>query len=368
MKLIILRTNLLEALASVERAIGENLNLPILKNFLLRAFGGKIEFVSTNLEIAVEYQTAGKIIDEGDVTIPFSVFYSIVRNLNTERITIERENNKVMVTSDNYEGVIEDDDPKEFPIIPRITDMSRFLKIKTERLKDVLRGVSLSVQYSTIRPEISGVYFNQSNGALRFVGTDSFRLSEIVVEESGFSSTMDDFSLIVPIRTIQEVVRMFNGAEELSIFTDSNQILFESENEKIISRIIDGSFPDYQSVIPKGFKTNVVLDKEEFSNSLKLVSTFSGKANDVNVRTGENGKFLEISASDSALGKSVYKIPAKIKGDGFNAIFNWRYLLDGLKIYQNDEISLNVNSSDKPAEITSPKEPNAIYIVMPIKG
>ncbi len=367
MKLIILRTNLLEALGSVERAIGENINLPILKNFLVRALGGGIEFVSTNLEIAVERKTAGKVIEEGEAAIPFSIFNSIVRNLATERITIEREKDKIMVSSDNYESVIQDEDPKEFPIIPRIADTERFLKVKTEQLKDVLRNISLSVQYSTIRPEISGVYLSQSNGTLSFVGTDGFRLSEVVIGESSFSSTMDDFSLIIPLRTVQEVVRMFNGVEELSIFTDSNQILFESDGEKIISRIIDGSFPDYKSVIPKDFKTTVSLDKNEFLNSLKLVSAFSGKANDVSLKTGENGKFLEISASDATLGKNVYKIPAKIKGDGFVVVFNWRYLLDGLKTYRGDEVDFRV-SLDKPAAITSPKEPNAIYIVMPIKG
>jgi DNA polymerase-3 subunit beta len=367
MKLIILRTNLLEALGSVERAIGENVNLPILKNFLMRASGGGVEFISTNLEIAVERKTAGKVIEEGEATIPFSIFNSIIRNLGTERITIEREKDKIMVSSDNYESVIQDEDPKEFPIIPRIADVSRFLKVKAERLRDILRNISLSVQYSAIRPEISGVYLSQLNGVLSFVGTDGFRLSEIMVGENDFSSTMEDFSLIIPLRTVQEAVRMFNGVEDLSVFTDSNQILFESENEKIISRIIDGSFPDYKSVIPKDFKTTVSLDKNEFLNSLKLVSAFSGKANDVSLKTGENGKFLEISASDATLGKNVYKIPAKVKGDDFAVVFNWRYLLDGLKMYRGDEIDFRV-SLDKPAAITSPREPQMVYIVMPIKG
>lgn len=368
MKLIILRTNLLEALGSVERAIGENLNLPILKNFLVRASGGKVLFISTNLEIAVEYETSGKIIEEGEATVPFSIFNSVVRNLTAERITLEKEKSKILVSSDNYEGVIQDGDPKEFPIIPKVGNINQSLRLKSEDLRDVLRNALVSVQYSTIRPEISGVFMSQSNTVLTFAGTDSFRLTEVKIGESRFTSTLEDFSLIIPLRTAQEVVKMFADAEEISLFTDSNQILFEGDHEKIISRIIDGTFPDYKNIIPKDFKTEVSVNKEEFLNAVKLVSAFSGKANDIKLKSGDNGKFLEVFSSDTALGESRYKIPAKIKGDDFTAIFNWRYLIDGLKIYRDDEIVFGVNSSDKPAELRSQKEQNLLYVVMPIRG
>ncbi|MCL4399722.1 DNA polymerase III subunit beta [Patescibacteria group bacterium] len=368
MKLIILKTNLLEALGSIERAIGENLNLPILKNFLIKALDGKITFMSTNLEIAVQHETSGKVIDEGEAAVPFSVFNSVVRNLSAERVTIEKKGTKILISSDNYEGFIQDEDPKEFPIIPKISNLNKSLKIRTEILKDALKNTSVSVQYSTIRPEISGVYVNKSDEGLIFVGTDSFRLTEIKVLSSAFSSETGDFSIIIPIKTVQEVVKMFNGADELSVFVDSNQVLFETEKEKIISRIIDGNFPDYKAVIPKSFKTEVSLEKDEFLNAIRLVSTFSGKANDVNLKSGEGGKFLEIFSSDSSLGEGRYKVPAKIKGEDFSVIFNWRYLLDGLKIYKNQNIDLGVNSSDKPAQIQDQKDKGVSYVVMPIKG
>ncbi len=368
MKVIILRTNLLEALSSVERGVGENVNLPILKNFLIKAQGGDIVFVSTNLEIAVEYSTSGKVLEGGELVVPFSVFSSVVRNLNSERITVEGRGGKILVSSDNYEGVIQDGDPKEFPIIPEVANRKQNIKIKTDEFRYVLRNSSISVQYSAIRPEISGVYLSQSDGALTFVGTDSFRLSEVKIGDGRFESTLEDFSLIMPIRTVQEALRMFGGSDEVSLFVDSNQVLIESEKEKIISRTIDGSFPDYKSIVPKGFKTEVLLDKEEFANAIKLVGTFSGKANDIKLKAGENGKFLEVFSSESSVGESRYNIPAKIKGDEFTTIFNWKYLLDGLRIYGGKEISLNLNSPDKAAEIASPKEQGTRYIVMPIRG
>ncbi len=359
---------MLEALGSVERAVGENLNLPILKNFLVRALKGRIVFISTNLEIAVECEMSGKIIEDGEVTIPFSIFHSVVRNLAAERITLEKEKDKILISSDNYEGIIQDEDPKEFPIIPHISNTGQCIKIKSDDLREIFKNVLVSVQYSTLRPEISGVFMSQSNNLLTFAGTDSFRLTEVWLGVGGYTSTLEDFSLTIPLRTAQEVAKMFSGSEEISIFADSNQILFAGDHEKIISRIIDGAFPDYQNIIPKDFKTEVVVQREEFLSAVRLVSAFSGKASDIRLKSGDNGKFLEIFSSDAALGESRYKIPAKITGDDFMVIFNWRYLIDGLKICRDDEVVFGVNSSDKPAELRGSREQNLLYVVMPIRG
>jgi len=129
MNLIILRTNLLDGLSSIERAVGENTNLPILKNILIRTPGNKIELVSTNLELAVEASVSGKIIEKGEITVPFSIFNSTIKNLNTERIILEEKGKKLIVKTDNYEAIMQIHDPKEFPIIPSISNEKNNIKI-----------------------------------------------------------------------------------------------------------------------------------------------------------------------------------------------------------------------------------------------
>ena len=368
MELIILRTNLLEALGLVERAISENINLPILKNVLIKAHGSKIDFISTNLELAVECSIPGKVVRGGEATAPFSVFSSIVRNLNTERITLEEKNKKLVVSTENYEATIQIQDPKEFPIIPSISNKAGSIKIKAGELKNALGKVIIAAQYSDIRPEISGVYLNYSDDVLTLAATDGFRLSERKIDSKQVHSDLDNASVIVPLGTAAEISRMASGNDDLEILIDSNQILFSTADKKIISRLIDGTFPDYKAVIPKQVQNEAIVERGELINALKLTSAFAGRANDVTLSVGENKKFLEIYSADSALGENRYKIPTKLKGEKFSLVFNWRYLLDGLKIYDGNEVVLGVNVPDRPVVIKSNTEPQQIYVAMPIKG
>lgn len=371
MKIIILKNNLVNALNSIEKGISESASLPILKNFLVKASQGEINFLSTNLEIAVKYKTLGKIIEEGEIVIPFQIFNSVVRNLNAEKITIQRgEKNKILLSAESYSGVIQDQDPKEFPIIPQVSSQNVHIKTKTELIKNIFKNIIPSVQYSTIRPEISGIYVTQKDNFLVFVGTDSFRLVEIKMSENSFvlNSKNKNISLIIPIKTCQEFVRMFNESEDIDIYFDDNQILFKTEKEELISRLIDGNYPDYESVMPKEFISTVYLEREEFLNAIKLISNFTGKTNDILLKTGEDGKYLEVSSSEPSLGEGVYKIPIKLKGEEFKIIFNWKYIFDGLKIFNSKNIYLYLNSSEKPAKIGDLENTNVSYIVMPIRG
>jgi len=370
MKIIILKSNLIEVLGIIERGISESSNLPILKNFLIKALNGDIQLVSTNLEIAILGKLSGKIIEEGELVVPFYIFNSIIRNLNSEKITLESgKNKKIIIKTDSYEGIINDQDPAEFPLIPQVENKNKFIKIKTEVIKNIFKNIIPSVQYSTIRPEISGIFVSQKDEVLYFVGTDSFRLVETKLTKNNFLSTLNDFSIIIPIKTCQEIIKMFNSTEEINIFLDETQILFQSENEELISRLIDGNYPDYEAVIPKNFISQFTINRDEFINAIKLVGAFSGKTNDIILKvTSANNKILEVYSSDAGIGEGSYKIPIKLKGETFSIIFNWKYLLDGLKIYNSEEIEFLLNTSDKPAKISDIKNTNITYIVMPIKG
>lgn len=373
MKVIMLKENLVSALNVIEKGISENANLPILKNFLLKATDGEIIFTSTNLEIAVQYKTLGKILEEGEIVIPFYLFNSVIKSLNSEKITVESgKERKIVITTDSYSGFIQDQDPKEFPIIPKISQKNTNFKIKTEIIKSVFKNIIPSVQYSTIRPEISGIYVNKSDDSLFFVGTDSFRLVEIKLSKGSFTCENDEInsSFIIPIKTCQEFVRMFNESDEINLVFDENQVLFKAEKEELISRLIDGNYPEYKAILPKEFSSIISLEREEFLNAVRIVSNFSGKTNDITLKADENGKYLEVFSSDSSLGEGIYKIPIKLKGESFKIIFNWKYIFDGLKIFSSEEIDLCLNSPDKnkPSKISSLKEPNISYIVMPIKG
>ncbi|RJQ30131.1 DNA polymerase III subunit beta [Candidatus Parcubacteria bacterium] len=369
MKCIILKNNLIEGLSAVERAIGFSTNLPILKNVLIKTFQGKIFFVATNLEIAVTETIPGKVIEEGVVTVPLSIFFSVSKNLTTDRVTLEESGGNLSIITDNYEAVIQGHDAKEFPIIPSLTTKDFFTTIDIKIFSDIFERVFIATQYSEIRPQISGVFLKYSQDHLIVAATDSFRLAERVISSNQATSSFEETSLIIPFKTAEELLRLTKGQKgNLIIKHDEGQVEFIMEKTNMISRIVDGVFPEYKALIPKTTECEVTVDRMEFIQALKLASSFSGKTNDITVVIGENKKYLELISSDASLGKNCYKIPIKLKGEPLSIVFNWKFLLDGLKIYSSKEIVVGINSPDRPAVIKSQNEQELVYVVMPIRN
>lgn len=369
MKLIVLRNNLLDALFNTEKAVGDNANLPILKNILLKTENNKIFIITTNLELAVSSVVSGKIIENGETTIPHSILNNIVKNLAADRINLAYKNKQLTVTTDNYEAVIQCQNPKEFPIIPTVHSKKESIRIKTDYFKEVLGNVVVATQYSDIRPEISGVFLYQKDGDLMVVATDSFRLAEKKLDRNYYELNEEDIAVTIPLKTTLEILRVLKESEEnLDIFVNQNQILFKTGSLEIVSHLVDGKFPDYQAIIPKQVRSEVFVQRQELLNAVKLTSAFSSRINDVTIKVGENKKFLEVYSASSALGENRYRIPVKTKGDNFVVVFNWRYLLDGLKIYKSENVTLGLNAPDRPVIVRSPNEESLLYVLMPIKA
>lgn len=368
MKLVILKTNFRDGLLGIERAKADNNNLPILKNVLIKTFNNKIQLSATNLEIAITKSVSGKIVEDGSITIPLDTLNSIVNNINSERINLETENNILLLKTDNYEATIQGLPEEEFPIIPKIENTKACLRMNSDVFKEGLLKVINAVQLSEIRPEISGVLFDFQVTYFKLVGTDSFRLAEKTVNENSFKSSFTrGFKIIIPLKTAQEVLRIIDGGE-VNIFIDPNQILFKNDDLEIISRLIDGNYPDYEQIIPKNFETELNIEKEHLLNAVKLVSAFSGKANDIKLKTKDGKKVLEAYSANQYLGENKYLVPAKIKGDDFEVSFNWRYLIDGLKNFSGKELLFKVNNSAKPAMLKSLSDESYFYILMPVRS
>ncbi len=369
LKLIILKTNITEALAALERAVSSNTNLPILKNVLLRTENGKIFFVATNLEIAVTCLVQGKIIENGEVTVPFALFSSVARNLTAERITLEQKEKQLVITTDNYDATIQTQEAKEFPIIPAIHNRAQSIRLPAPRFLEALQSVLVATQYSEIRPEISGVFLRVSDGKLIFAATDSFRLAERILDANEIGTEFEEVSFIVPFRTAEELARFLGGAKNnVEIFIDPNQVLFKIESRELISRLVDGTFPEYRAIIPKVCQNEAGVERNEFANAIKLSSSFTGRTNDITVTVGENKKYIDLHSADPSLGENHYKIHIKMKGDAFSIAFNWRYLLDGLKVFSGKEIVLGVNAANRPAVLRSQEDQQLTYVVMPINN
>lgn len=367
MRVLILKNNIAEAISSVERATSQSGSLSSLKNFHIATIGGKVVVTATNLELAIRATVSGKVMESGSCSVPASVVAPVLKNIPAERVTLEWKDRVLIIRSDNYEARVPGSDPKEFPIIPAISEGVPSVTLPVGVYRDSFESVVVAAQYSEIRPEISGVYLKFDGDAMVFAATDSFRLSEWRMGNEKFSARGES-SAIIPLRASEESLRVFSDRdEELSIAVDQGQIFFETPTRSLVSRLIDGVFPDYHAIIPHKTKSEIMVSKTEFIAGIKLVSSLSGKGNDITVRVREGEKGLELVAGDGGLGENEYALSGKVKGEPFSVVFNWKYLLDGLRVFKGSEITLGVNSAG-PALLLSHEDPNLQYVVMPIRA
>lgn len=369
MKIIILKENLKNALSSVERGITENNNLPILRNVLLKADKNFI-VSATNLEIGVTYLAAAKITAPGSITVPFSPLYTIIQNSDSERINLIAEANTLIVKTDNYEAKIQGVSSEEFPIIPQIEHKDTFITIESEILKDAINQVFGAAQASELKPELSGILFDFQVSMLKLAATDSYRLAEKTLLNNDFKTSLQKGAkVIVPLRTISEVLRIFPLDKPIQIHLDPHQILFTNTVVSLISRLIDGQYPDYAAIIPKQIETELVMEKENLLSALKLVGGFAGKAADLKLRAKKEAKVLEVYSSNQYVGENNYLVPARRTGDGFSEMsFNGRYLMDGVRVLGGESLSFGSNGANKPAILKTVGDTSFFYIVMPLEG
>jgi len=367
MKLVILKNNLKNALDAVSHTVGDNAGLPILKNVLIKADGGLLSLSSTNLETAIIKNVAGKIIEEGSFTLPFSLFNNIIGNIQNEKIDLEKKGSSIKIKTDNYEAVIQGVSADDYPIIPKINNRSECIEIEGNILKEILNQVVTAAQVSELRPEISGVLVDLESSAVKFIATDTFRLAEKTIYESDFKNQFSKgMKVIIPLKPVQEILRVINEKAPIKIFTDGSQILIESDGLELITRVIDGKFPDYIPIIPKNIETEINVDRTELMNALKLASSFSSKNNEVRIRVGTDGKMMEIYSADNALGENKYLLSANISGIPVEVSFNWRYFLDGLKNINSDSVTIGLQGDVKPSIIRPSGDKSFFYIIMPL--
>ena len=367
MKFIALRSNVKDAITIIERSAGENVNLPILKNIHIKAEKNIITFTTTNLEIAVTHKLAGKVIEEGEVAIPTTLFSSVIANIQSDRLNFEKKENNIEITTDNYQGILNGLAADDFPITPEIKNTEGFIEIKNVFLKEAIQQVTVASQYSDLRPELNSVLFNFSLENLILASTDGFRLAEKSIPVNQFTTKKKEpFKALIPLRTALEVARVVRDDVLVRIYQDENQILFKTDDTEIVSRLIEGGFPDYSAIVPHEFAAEVVVERDELLNAIKLAGVFGMKNSEMKIVVNANHKAIEVSSADQALGENKTVLPAKIKGEVPDVIFNWRYLSDPIKSIKGGDVFLGLQEDAAPALVRGANDPSYLYVLKPI--
>jgi len=376
MKIEILRDNLKESLNCLERIAKKNLSLPILNNILLSCEGNFLRLDATNLELSVSWWVLSKVIDkEGKTTVPAAFFSNLINLLREKNIKIESSDNKNLILKTiNRKIQIQGMPPEEFPIIPKIK-RENINEISSEKLQKGITEVVEIPSLSQIKPEISGLYFFSKKNKLKIVATDSFRLAEKTINlDSNFKK---EVSFILPQETSRQLISILsqNLSEKINIVLSQNQILFEIPQKEfskpkvqVFSRLIDGEFPKYQEIIPKSFKTKLLLDKEEFQENLKEAGLFSGRVSEVKLESFSKENKLGLFSQSSEFGKNESYIPAKIEGEDIKTSFNYKFLLAGLDNIESSQVVLELSNEEGPGVLKPVGSDDYFYILMPIKA
>ena len=374
MKLLILQENLKKGLSVVERVSSKSLSLPVLNNILISAEKNFLNLTATDLEVGINWWSLTKIEEDGKITLPTRLLSSFIGLLPNKKIDIKTENNSLIIGYENYKTQIKGLPAEEFPIVPQI-DEGEFISLDAASFCQSLSQVVDIAIPSATRPEISGVYLSFQKNLVKIVATDSFRLGEKKVFFKSDSDLKKEYSLILPQKAAKEVVNIFGEKKgDLKIYFSSNQIMFEtlmSETShpeiQLVSRLIEGDYPNYQEIIPPKHTTQLILDKNELLNQIKTASLFGGKTNEVKIKANPKKKEVEVLAQSPEIGNHQSFISGKIKGDAVEVSFNHRFLMDGLLNIKSSEIVFELNSDSGPGVLKPVGDESYLYVIMPIK-
>ncbi len=367
MRLSLTQENLSRALASVGRVVSGRSSLPVLSNVLLTTDGNRLRLSATNLEIGINYWIGSKIEEQGSLTVPARLFAEFVSSLPHGNIELEASEVNLTVKAPHYESTIHGIAAEEFPTIPQVTTEPA-LKLEAGALRDALAQVVVAASLDEARPVLAGVFMYVEEGHLYLVATDSYRLAE---KQLPVAEPTREMSVIVPVRTIQELVRLLGEAEgEAEVYLDENQVMFRVGEVELISRLIEGQFPPYRQIIPKQAETSFEIDTAEFARITKVASLFAREsAGSIKLEIKAEGE-VDIITSDSEVGGNRSSAMCDVAGDDGEISLNARYLQDALSVMKSPKVNFAM-SGKLTACVISPSgtedDDDYIHIVMPLR-
>ncbi len=350
-------------ISQVERITGKNLTLPVLSSILLIASGKSLKLRATNLSLGIEIEIPAKVEKEGIVAISGSVLGNIFTNIfQNENIFLVEENGNLLIKTKKSQIKLKGQMHDDFPTIPHVEGVN--FEIEAKKLLDGIKSVYYSSSVSDIKPEISSVYIYSNEDSLVFVSTDSFRLAEKKIKVKNLE---DIPGILIPFKNIPEILRVFGETKgDLRVCFNKNQISFSTEGVYLTSRIIDGAFPDYRQIIPKEFKTEVVVLKQDLLNALKLSNIFSDKFNQVNVSIKPKEKTFELSSQNNDVGENKTNLEAAVKGEDVDLGFNYKYFFDCFQSINTDSVLIRLNESARPLVVSGSGDNSFAYLIMPM--
>jgi DNA polymerase-3 subunit beta len=368
-KLSVMQDNLARGLSVVSRAVSARSTLPVLSNVLLRTEDGGLKLTATNLEIAMTYWVPGKIETDGALTVPARLMTDVVNSLpGSEKVEIEAEGGSTLrLRCGRHQAHLRGIDAEEFPVIPAAGERPT-TRISQRLLRTALGEVVFAAATDEARPILTGVLTRFEGDRLTLAAADNYR---IAVKTVPTLDAVEETSVVVPGRSYQELARILADTDdpvELILTPAKNQVLFHLEGVDLVSRLIDGQFPNYQQVLPASHNTRATVDRQELLNAVRLSALIaSASANVVKLRLdGEQGSLTIAAAAD--VGDTEGQVEASVEGEGVTIAFNARYLQEALANVDAEQLALEFTGALSPGVIRPVgDESDYVHVIMPVR-
>jgi DNA polymerase-3 subunit beta len=362
MKIECTQDNLRKGLSLVSKMIGTKTTLPVLANVLLKTENGRLKLSATNLEIGISTFIGGKVSQEGAITLPARLLSDFMATNTDKNITLNVKDEEATITSSHYTASIKGIVASEFPTIPEISREVE-LEISAPELREAILKTAFAAATEETRPILAGILMRVKKGALHLVATDSFRLAERKIILS--NKNIKELDVVVPARTMVEVARLLEeGGEVVNIRVGDNQIAFSFDETYLVSRIVEGAYPDYEQIIPKTSEIKAVAPREELANAIKMSNLFArDAAGHIKIRPQK----IELLASSPQLGENKSVVNGAVTGGELDIAFNARYILDALQVIPYEKVELGFIGKLNPCVLRAPLDKNYLYIIMPLR-
>ncbi|OOM11059.1 DNA polymerase III subunit beta [Clostridium saccharobutylicum] len=357
------KQKILEGISIVQKAITGKSTMPILEGIYINTNQSSLTLIGSDMDVSIQTCVDATIIEKGSIVIDAKIFGEIIRKLPNSTIKIETmENQVIKITCEKSMFDVVYMNTNEFPELPEINENLK-ISVNQNILKNMIKGTSFAIAQDETRPILQGILFEVKNKNLNLVALDGYRLAV----KSEFLDSDMDVEVVIPGKTLNEVSKILEDVDDIVDITfTNNHILFNLEKTKIISRLLEGKFINYNSLLPQEHKLLVNVNRQQLQNAIERASLMAKDGN-TNLIKLEMQQDNLIITSNSQLGKVREEILMKLQGDEIQIAFNSRYLLDVLKNMESDEVIMKMTSSISPCVIEEKDNENAKYLVLPVR-
>ncbi|NJO05189.1 MAG: DNA polymerase III subunit beta [Chloroflexaceae bacterium] len=378
MKLSCLQENLKRGLSTVSHAVAGKSPLPVLSNILLATDGGRLKLAATDLEIGITCWIGARVEENGAITVPAKLFTDVINNLPNDKVTLtlDARTQSLKVECGRFTSNIKGIEADEFPPIPTIDDREPTVKLPPDILRHAIDQVAFAAANDESRPVLTGVLMRLHDTMVVLAAADGYRLATrtIAVPVGAINPAPESNEFIIPARALSELARTLgdtNADVSITATASGGQVLFHTENVDLVSRLIDGKFPDFERIIPPSYQTRTLLDTQELSKAVKLAALFASASQNVVKLTMESGGDLGpgkliISANAAEVGDNQGELDGLVSGAGGQIALNVKFLNEALSVIKTPQVALETQSAQSPGVFKPVGQDDYVHIIMPM--